>query len=471
MSASNINGAAGISFSQMQGMDIESMLMAVQSNRANLLEAQLMGEMKNVQAKNEQIAALNARLTVLTGASQMAYASAAATPETGLSQAQKDALATLNVAAKTELTANQKQAIADKWLVDNPATYVSQYTTAACAATDAQDRTAYDLERQTSARAAGEAGADRLAVSRGTDNVAAMRASLVDKWYADHPATFISKYTYDEMYNVDKGGGIEQFDEDSAKIQANEADRAAFEQPRSRAANTYADTEMLKAKSGVSRTDPEVTRFAQQWLASNPGQFQTKYSAEWAAAPAIGGIDGAADEMERLRDLDESDRAAFNQTQQGLAIDAGQAAVAVQRKLGGPVANRAQDVTTLTNQWLVNNPSSFTSRYAGLDTTARNAFNQSRQSAANSAGQAAANAITTENANNRSNGKTITTKGELDKAVTELKAQVDSLGSTQQMDMLRLQSLSNKRNEAFDLMTNFMKKFADKRDAIIGNMR
>ena len=62
-------------------------------------------------------------------------------------------------------------------------------------------------------------------------------------------------------------------------------------------------------------------------------------------------------------------------------------------------------------------------------------------------------------------------KGELDKAITELKGQIDSLGSTQQMDMLRLQSLSNKRNEAFDLMTNFMKKFADKRDAIIGNMR
>ena len=63
------------------------------------------------------------------------------------------------------------------------------------------------------------------------------------------------------------------------------------------------------------------------------------------------------------------------------------------------------------------------------------------------------------------------TKGEMDSAITELKSQVDSMGSTQQMDMLRLQSLSNKRNEAFDLMTNFMKKFADKRDAIIGNMR
>jgi len=37
--------------------------------------------------------------------------------------------------------------------------------------------------------------------------------------------------------------------------------------------------------------------------------------------------------------------------------------------------------------------------------------------------------------------------------------------------MLRLQSLPNKRNEAFHLMTNFMKKFTDLRDSIIGNMR
>ena len=66
---------------------------------------------------------------------------------------------------------------------------------------------------------------------------------------------------------------------------------------------------------------------------------------------------------------------------------------------------------------------------------------------------------------------TFANKGELDKAITGLKGQVDSLGSNQQMDMLRLQSLSNKRNEAFDLMTNFMKKFADKREAIISNMR
>ena len=41
----------------------------------------------------------------------------------------------------------------------------------------------------------------------------------------------------------------------------------------------------------------------------------------------------------------------------------------------------------------------------------------------------------------------------------------------QQMDMLRLQSLSNKRNEAFETMTNFIKKMQDNRNSIIGNMR
>ena len=49
-------------------------------------------------------------------------------------------------------------------------------------------------------------------------------------------------------------------------------------------------------------------------------------------------------------------------------------------------------------------------------------------------------------------------------------SQIDALGNTQQMDMLRLQSLSNKRNEAFEIMTNFMKKLADSRSGIISKM-
>jgi prefoldin subunit 5 len=63
------------------------------------------------------------------------------------------------------------------------------------------------------------------------------------------------------------------------------------------------------------------------------------------------------------------------------------------------------------------------------------------------------------------------TKGSIDTAIQAIKNQVDAMSNTQQMDMQRLQSMSNKRNEAFDVMTNFVKKMQDSRSAIIGNMR
>ncbi|MCP1355244.1 hypothetical protein [Aneurinibacillus migulanus] len=62
-------------------------------------------------------------------------------------------------------------------------------------------------------------------------------------------------------------------------------------------------------------------------------------------------------------------------------------------------------------------------------------------------------------------------KEALQKQIESLKGQIDSLGSAAQMDMLRLQSLSNKRNEAFDVMTDFVKKMQDSRNSIISNMR
>ena len=64
-----------------------------------------------------------------------------------------------------------------------------------------------------------------------------------------------------------------------------------------------------------------------------------------------------------------------------------------------------------------------------------------------------------------------TTKGEIDGAIQQVKSAIDSASNSQQMDMLRLQSLSNKRNEAFETMTNFIKKMQDSRSSIIGNMR
>jgi len=43
--------------------------------------------------------------------------------------------------------------------------------------------------------------------------------------------------------------------------------------------------------------------------------------------------------------------------------------------------------------------------------------------------------------------------------------------NSQQMDMLRMQSMNSKRNEAFDAMTNFVKKMQDSRSSILGNLR
>ena len=58
------------------------------------------------------------------------------------------------------------------------------------------------------------------------------------------------------------------------------------------------------------------------------------------------------------------------------------------------------------------------------------------------------------------------TIAKLDAQIQDITTQIDSASNTQQMDMLRLQSLTQKRNEAFELMFNFMKKFADSRSAI-----
>lgn len=63
------------------------------------------------------------------------------------------------------------------------------------------------------------------------------------------------------------------------------------------------------------------------------------------------------------------------------------------------------------------------------------------------------------------------TKGKMEAAINGVKGQIDAANNSSQMDMLRLQSLTNKRNEAFDVMTNFIKKMQDSRSSIIGNMR
>ena len=65
----------------------------------------------------------------------------------------------------------------------------------------------------------------------------------------------------------------------------------------------------------------------------------------------------------------------------------------------------------------------------------------------------------------------LNTVADLDNRIQQFRSQIDNMNNSQQMDMLRLQSMSNKRNEAFDVMTNFVKKMQDNRSSIIGNMR
>ncbi len=62
------------------------------------------------------------------------------------------------------------------------------------------------------------------------------------------------------------------------------------------------------------------------------------------------------------------------------------------------------------------------------------------------------------------------TKAALDTVIDRLKGEIDSLANANQMDMLRLQSATSKRNEAFDAMSTIMKKIQDSIAGIVRNM-
>ena len=77
------------------------------------------------------------------------------------------------------------------------------------------------------------------------------------------------------------------------------------------------------------------------------------------------------------------------------------------------------------------------------------------------------NGIAIENTANDDTGQ----QGEFDAAINNLKSSIDTVNSQSQMDMVRLQGLMDKRNQAFDMMTNTLSKTAKSMDGIIGNMR
>jgi hypothetical protein len=58
-----------------------------------------------------------------------------------------------------------------------------------------------------------------------------------------------------------------------------------------------------------------------------------------------------------------------------------------------------------------------------------------------------------------------------DTLISNLKGSIDTVNSQSQMDMVRLQGLMDKRNQAFDLITNSLSKFNKSLETVIGNMR
>lgn len=62
-----------------------------------------------------------------------------------------------------------------------------------------------------------------------------------------------------------------------------------------------------------------------------------------------------------------------------------------------------------------------------------------------------------------------TTKGQVDAALAKIKGLIDGESNNQQMDMIRMQSLNNKKNEALDMQTSSVKKHSDVSSNIIRN--
>lgn len=63
-----------------------------------------------------------------------------------------------------------------------------------------------------------------------------------------------------------------------------------------------------------------------------------------------------------------------------------------------------------------------------------------------------------------------TTKGQVDAAIAKVKGLIDGESNNQQMDMIRLQSLNNKKNESIDTLTTTQKKHTDVSSGIIRNL-
>ncbi len=65
----------------------------------------------------------------------------------------------------------------------------------------------------------------------------------------------------------------------------------------------------------------------------------------------------------------------------------------------------------------------------------------------------------------------IKSDGSWQRLMESVKTQIGTHSSASQLDMIKLQAMINKANQAVEMMNNLVQKFAATRDKIIANMR
>lgn len=392
MAAVNGTSPLGISAADLANMDIESALMMVQTQRANLLESQLKDQMEAVRARNEQINALNAMLA---------------------------GVRSIRPTGDTDSEAN----LSSGGDVQVPVTGTSSVDV------------------------------DQAALSKAQLELGALKA-----------AKKAAEITGGAVANPGGGGGAGASGE--LTVPSDFKPTAPAGSPAEKPAKALADfidggkANPVNYGTAIGGNGEAITGFL-NYYGANKALIDAKYS-----SPAFNlGFNTGSDarDIEKAFESNPNLRKEY-ETYLRLAVQGGGTAA--------PPGTPIIDTQAPTN----NTTPTQTMTVAELDEAIKK---KEAEIAKLQAGQQVSGTTYTSKSLKSAlvqygfitSSKDKMTQAEFDQLIQTISSRIDGLNSTQQLDMLRLQSLTNKRNEAFDIMTNFIKKMQDGRSSIVGNMR
>lgn len=417
----------GLSSVDLASMDIETALMAVQSQRANLLESQLKDQMESVRKRNVQIEALN---NILAKVRDLR-------PDTTDGKANTSSGGNVNVPVATTGTIGVDAAQISE--LENEVNQLQEWLDAKGSGTTGGATTGDGTTGGGTTGTSGTTGGDGTGTTGGSTRITVPSTVKVE------PAT------------------------------ANTDARA----PYAKAINELVDFNALPEnerdpKGLVGGNRDTVAGFA-AYYEQNKGLFPDPIPKDMEL-----GFNTTSTEEEIAEAFEDPDvRAAF-EVYVRLAYQGGGSPAKPNTPINAPVTHTGGG----TGGTGGTGTSGSTTSIGGLDASSSAAdlqaaidLRNSKIAALNAAGNqvVTADSVTTMSLNQALQHYGFKTgemnQGEFDQLINNITSRIDSLNSSQQLDMLRLQSLTNKRNESFDVMTNFIKKLQDNRSSIIGNMR